>query len=62
MRKILQETAHLFMSPPFDPKSRALLYLLKKREDLIVDALSRVVQDLEVNSIPKRSFQSIAKH
>ena len=56
MRKILQETAHLFMSPPFDPKSRALLYLLKKREDLIVDALSRVVQDLEVNSIPKKEF------
>ena len=45
MEENLRQVAELFLNPPFNSESRALLYLRGKREDLIVKALQNVLQN-----------------
>ena len=56
MEENLRQVAKLFMNPPFDSESRALLYLHGKREDLIVDALQTVLQNSRTADELKREI------
>ena len=44
MNELVRQLAISLMAPPFDSQSRALLYLMGKREDLIVKTLSDVLR------------------
>ena len=53
MIDLIRQQAVSLMAPPFDSKSRALLYLTGKREDLIVKTLLDVLRKEDSSRIIK---------